>query len=184
MLNKELNGEMEVSTEELEEEQDDIECILQGIDIINRCTNDSVYLRRLCLYMNDTAEVHKEAKDDVHIYTYINLRITDNNIKHIKITVLHNKNDIINKPAIDGRTGWSYPKRDDIRCVLECFKIINKYTKKGTRIRYIINKIPAQAYYTKRRNRSDGRYTRIRIDNLYNGIESLEIKILTNKKYK
>lgn len=195
MLNKELNGEMEVSTEVLEEEQTDLEYILKCIDMIQRVAKDRIVIKRWGWFGSACTRIWSEPCKDIflhpgsdrriprgdenHAYTYIDFRIGNSEIKQIKITVLHNIDDI-NKKWIYGHPDGVLAERDDIKCVLECIKRLTKYTRRGACIRKIMKKIPAQAYYNKRRKHRDGRYTRLRIDNLYNGIESLKIKIVAD----
>ena len=194
MLNKELNSEMEVSTEGLEEEQIDLEYILKCIDMIHRVAKDRIVIKRWSWFIDvytrtwsepctapniPGADLRTPLGDVYHAYTYIDFRIRNSEIRQIKIRVLHNIDDI-NKKWIYGHPDGIYAERDDIKCVIECIKRLTKYTRKGACIRKIMKKIPAQAYYNKRRKHRDGRYTRLRIDNLYNGIESLKIKIVTD----
>ena len=194
MLSKELNSEMEFSTEELEEEQIDLEYILKCIDMIRRVAKDRIVIKRWSWFIDVYTRIWSEPytgvripgadcslpfADENHAYTYIDLRIGDSEIKHIKIRVLHNRDDI-NKRWIDGHPDGVLAERDDIKCVIECIKRLTKYTRRGACIRKIMKKIPAQAYYNKRRKHRDGRYTRLRIENLSNGIEQLIIKIVTD----
>lgn len=183
MLNKELNGEMEVMNGKLENEQVDIECIFKCADIMHRFTNDCIHLNRLAqiLGAEESDIFYIMDKDGTYKHKHIVFGNLHNGIKELEVVVSLNKNDITNKDSLHELKD----ELEDLKYVSNCISIICKLPKRGTYIKGIKELPDNQVqYYTTKRKHRDGvhRYTRIKLENLcYNDIKSLIIKIVTNE---
>lgn len=179
MLNKELNGEMKVSTEELENETVDIECVLKCVDILQRYTNDFIHVKRLMRILG-AKEFYSYCEVGNPIFKRMEFRNLYNGITELGITVELNKNYITNKEPSPGLKN----EFKDIKYVANSISAIIRSSERGICIKGIEELPDNQAHFYTNRNCMHG-FISFRIENLwyygYNGIESLQVVIITDK---
>ena len=129
MLNKELNNEMEASTEWLEEEQIDIECVLKCIDIMHRYTNELIQVKRFA-YILGAKEVHSYYTESFKRVEFRNLY---NGIAILEIKLFLDNDDITNKESLPRLID----EFKDIKYVANCISTILKLSKRGIYIKGI-----------------------------------------------